>query len=38
MTKAELRAKINVLAKTAYQDRLSVDKAAVEYDELTKFP
>ena len=38
MTKAELRAKIKVLAKTAYQDRLSVDKAAVEYDELTKFP
>ena len=38
MTKAELRAKIKVLAKTVYQDRLSVDKAAVEYDELTKFP
>ena len=38
MTKAELRAKIKVLAKTAYQDRISVDQAAVEYDELTKFP
>ena len=38
MTKSELRAKIKVLAKSAYQDRISVDKAAVEYDELTKFP
>jgi hypothetical protein len=38
MTKQELRAKIKVLAKRAYQDRISVDQAAVEYDELTKFP
>ena len=38
MTKSELRAKIKVLAKRAYQDRISVDQAAVEYDELTKFP
>jgi hypothetical protein len=38
MTKSELRAKIRVLAKRAYQDKISVDQAAVEYDELTKFP
>jgi hypothetical protein len=38
MTKSELRAKIKVLAKRAYQDRISVNQAAVEYDELTKFP
>ena len=38
MTANELRAKIKVLAKRAYQDRISVDQAAVEYDELTKFP
>ena len=38
MTKQELRAKIKVLAKRAYQDRISVNQAAVEYDELTKFP
>ena len=38
MTKQELRTKIKVLAKRAYQDRISVDQAAVEYDELTKFP
>jgi hypothetical protein len=38
MTKQELRAKIKVLAKRVYQDRISVDQAAVEYDELTKFP
>jgi len=38
MTKAELRAKIKVLAKRVYQNRIAVDKAAVEYDELTKFP
>ena len=38
MTKQELRAKIKVLAKRVYQDRISVEKAAVEYDELTKFP
>ena len=38
MTKSELRAKIRVLAKRTYQDKISVDQAAVEYDELTKFP
>ena len=38
MTKAELRAKIKVLAKTVYRDRVSIEQAAVEYDELTKFP
>ena len=38
MTKQELRAKIKVLAKRAYQDRISVNQADVEYDELTKFP
>ena len=38
MTKQELRDKIKILAKRAYQDRISVDQAAVEYDELTKFP
>jgi len=38
MTKQELRDKIKILAKRVYQDRIAVDKAAVEYDELTKFP
>ena len=38
MTKSELRAKIKVLAKTVYKDRASIEQAAVEYDELTKFP
>jgi len=38
MTKQELRDKIKILAKRVYQDRIAVDQAAVEYDELTKFP
>ena len=38
MTKQELRAKIKVLAKTVYKDRASIEQAAIEYDELTKFP
>jgi len=38
MTKSELRAKIKVLAKTVYKDKVAIEKAAVEYDELTKFP
>ena len=38
MTKQELRDKIKVLAKSVYKDRITVEKAAVEYDELTKFP
>ena len=38
MTKSELKSKIQVLAKRVYKDRISIEKAAVEYDELTKFP
>ena len=38
MTKAELRDKIKVLAKTVYKEKVSIEQAAVEYDELTKFP
>ena len=38
MTKEELRAKIKVLVKTVYKDKAAIEKAAVEYDELTKFP
>lgn len=38
MTKQELKDKIKILAKRVYQDRIAVEKAAVEYDELTKFP
>jgi len=38
MTKSELRSKIQVLAKRVYKDRISIEQAAVEYDELTKFP
>ena len=38
MTKSELRAKIKVLAKTVYKEKVSIEQAAVEYDELTKFP
>jgi len=38
MTKSELRDKIKVLVKTVYKDRASIEQAAVEYDELTKFP
>ena len=38
MTKSELRAKIKVLAKTVYKEKASIEQAAVEYDELTKFP
>jgi len=38
MTKAELRAKIKVLVKTVYKEKVSIEQAAVEYDELTKFP
>jgi|TARA_B100001094_G_scaffold74096_1_gene70455 hypothetical protein len=38
MTKEELRDKIKVLVKTVYRDRVSIEQAAVEYDELTKFP
>ena len=38
MTKQELRDKIKVLVKTVYRDKIEIEKAAVEYDELTKFP
>jgi len=38
MTKSELRAKIQSLAKTVYKERASIEQAAIEYDELTKFP
>ena len=38
MTKQELRDKIKVLVKTVYKDKVTIEKAAVEYDELTKFP
>jgi hypothetical protein len=38
MTKQELRDKIKVLVKTVYKDNVTIEKAAVEYDELTKFP
>lgn len=38
MTKQELRDKIKVLVKKVYRDRVSIEQAAVEYDELTKFP
>ena len=38
MDKKELRAKIEVLAKQAYAKYNQTEEAAVEYDELTKFP
>ena len=38
MTSTELRDKIRILVKQIYKDRVNIEKAAVEYDELTKFP
>ena len=38
MTASELRDKIKVLAKQVYTDKKQSEIAAVEYDELTKFP
>lgn len=38
MTREELRNRIKVLVKTVYKDKAAIEKAAVEYDELTKFP
>ena len=38
MTKAELREKIRAIIPTVYKAQLKSDAAAVEYDELTKFP
>jgi hypothetical protein len=38
MTAAELREKIRSLVPQVYQNRQKAENAAVEYDELTKFP
>ena len=38
MTKQELRGRIKVLVKKVYRDKVAIEKAAIEYDELTKFP
>jgi hypothetical protein len=38
MTKAELREKIRLLVPTVVGNKKQADAAAVEYDELTKFP
>ena len=38
MTAAELREKIRTLAKQVYGEKQQSEIAAVEYDELTKFP
>ena len=38
MTKAELKDKIQRLAKDVYKDNAKIDDAALAYDELTKFP
>lgn len=38
MTKQELREKIRILAREVYANKKRSDVAAVEYDELTKFP
>ena len=38
MTKEELRGRIKVLVKKVYRDKVAIEKAAIEYDELTKFP
>jgi len=38
MTREELRDRIKVLVKKVYRDKVAIEKAAVEYDELTKFP
>ena len=38
MTKQEFKEKIRLLAKQVYSDRSQAEEAAVEYDELTKFP
>lgn len=38
MTASELKDKIKVLAKQVYADKQRSEVAAVEYDELTKFP
>ena len=38
MTKQELKEKLRLLIKQVYSDRSKAEKAAIEYDELTKFP
>lgn len=38
MTKEEFKEKIRLLIKQVYSDRSQAEEAAVEYDELTKFP
>ena len=38
MTREELVTKIKVLAKDVYKGKQKAEAAAVEYDELTKFP
>jgi len=38
MTAAELREKIRLLVPQVYSNKQKAEKAAVEYDELTKFP
>ena len=38
MTKQELKEKLRLLIKQVYSDRSKAEEAAIEYDELTKFP
>ena len=38
MTKEEFKEKIRLLIKQVYSNRSKAEEAAVEYDELTKFP
>jgi len=38
MTKSELREKIRAIIPIVYKSQLKSDEAAIEYDELTKFP
>ena len=38
MTKSELREKIRAIIPTVYKAQLKSDEAAIEYDELAKFP
>ena len=38
MTKQEFKEKIRLLIKQVYSNRSKAEEAAVEYDELTKFP
>ena len=38
MTAAELREKIRAIIPTVYKAQIKSDTAAVEFDELTKFP